>query len=78
MFHLDPNIDDIWDILTFGKSADSSQLVNMGEILLTIWQHHWWCIIEDIPWNTTHALIRLMLTKWKGDKLPYKPNQPLE
>jgi hypothetical protein len=62
---IDVPMQDIWDILNFRSSPrDETILLRLGEILMVLWQLHWHCCIDNVQWNTTHALRRLRRVHW--------------
>ncbi|KAI8327652.1 hypothetical protein BC941DRAFT_364469 [Chlamydoabsidia padenii] len=65
IFHIELPMDDIWPALVFTKKVDTKTMTRLGEILLVIWQVHWSCTLDEIPWNTTHAIRRLRRIYWR-------------
>ncbi|ORZ01998.1 hypothetical protein BCR42DRAFT_429787 [Absidia repens] len=61
---VDIKLEDVWDTITFQSKATQDQLTLLGDIILVIWQHHWMCTINKIPWNTTHTIRRLRRVRW--------------
>ncbi|SAL96761.1 hypothetical protein [Absidia glauca] len=65
---IDVPMQDIWDMLTFRSSPrDETILLRLGEILMVLWQLHWHSCIDNVQWNTTHALRRLRRVHWLAD-----------
>jgi hypothetical protein len=68
---IDADLPQIWDLLTFRVPTDKAVLLSLSHILLIIWQMHWHCVFDDVPWNTTHALQRLRRLRWlSGTAIP--------
>ncbi|SAM00402.1 hypothetical protein, partial, partial [Absidia glauca] len=65
--HIKVPMEDIWDILNFRTTTDDTTMLRIGEILMVIWQLHWHCCIDNVQWNTTHALRRLRRVHWLAD-----------
>jgi hypothetical protein len=57
-------IPEIWDALNFRHQTDPSTMIKIAHVLQVIWQMHWRCIFDEVPWNTTHALVRLRRVRW--------------
>ncbi|CAO3588713.1 unnamed protein product [Absidia cylindrospora] len=57
-------LEEVWDTITFQNKASIDQLILLGDIILVIWQHHWMCVINNIPWNTADTLHRLCWLRW--------------
>jgi hypothetical protein len=69
---IDADLPQIWEYLTFQTSTDKTTLLRLSHILLVIWQMHWHCIFNEVPWNTTHALERLRRLRWLSGTVPHR------
>ncbi|SAM06248.1 hypothetical protein [Absidia glauca] len=61
---IDIPLSSIWDTLNFRSKTNKITMVKLAYILLVFWQMHWQCIFQEIPWNTTNALVRLRRLRW--------------
>jgi hypothetical protein len=50
--------------LNFRHQTDPSTMIKIAHVLQVTWQMHWRCIFDEVPWNTTHALVRLRRVRW--------------